>query len=96
LGSVCPGGRRGCGPVGAGQAAAAGSPVPTRVPAVLVHRLVHLWSRRQGRIRCAKDTGLRNMPKGFAQNQVWCEIVHLSVAVLVQVPHGICRTPPIN
>ena len=30
-------------------------------------------------IRCAKDTGLRNLPlKGFAQNQPWCEIVALA------------------
>ena len=33
-------------------------------------------ARCEDRIRCAKDTGLRNLPlKGFAQNQVWCEIV---------------------
>ena len=35
------------------------------------------------RIRCAKDTGLRNLPlKGFAQNQVWCEIVALACELL--------------
>ena len=34
-------------------------------------------------IRCAKDTGLRNLPlKGFAQNQVWCEIVALACELL--------------
>jgi hypothetical protein len=33
-------------------------------------------ARCEDRIRCAKDTGLRNLPlKGFAQNQLWCEIV---------------------
>jgi len=33
-------------------------------------------ARCEDRIRNAKDTGLRNLPlKGFAQNQVWCEIV---------------------
>jgi hypothetical protein len=35
------------------------------------------------RIRCAKDTGLRNLPlKGFAQNQLWCEIVALACDLL--------------
>ena len=34
-------------------------------------------------IRCAKDTGLRNLPlKGFAQNQPWCEIVALACELL--------------
>ena len=34
-------------------------------------------------IRCAKDTGLRNLPlKGFAQNQLWCEIVALACELL--------------
>ena len=33
-------------------------------------------ARCEDRIRGAKDTGLRNLPfKGYAQNQVWCEIV---------------------
>ena len=32
----------------------------------------------EDRIRCAKDTGQRNLHlQGFAQNQVWCEIVAL-------------------
>jgi hypothetical protein len=36
-------------------------------------------ARCEDRIRNAKDTGLRNLPlKGFAQNQVWCEIVALA------------------
>jgi hypothetical protein len=35
------------------------------------------------RIRGAKDTGLRNLPlKGYAQNQVWCEIVALACELL--------------
>jgi hypothetical protein len=34
-------------------------------------------------IRNAKDTGLRNLSlKGFAQNQVWCEIVPLACELL--------------
>jgi hypothetical protein len=33
-------------------------------------------ARCEDRIRGAKDTGLRNLPlQGFAQNQLWCEIV---------------------
>jgi len=36
-------------------------------------------ARCEDRIRCAKDTGLRNLPlKGYAQNQLWCEIVALA------------------
>jgi Transposase DDE domain group 1 len=35
-------------------------------------------ARCEDRTRCAKDTGLRNLPlKGFAQNQICCEIVAL-------------------
>lgn len=37
----------------------------------------------EDRIPCAKDTGLRNLPlKGFAQNQVWCQIVALACELL--------------
>jgi Transposase DDE domain group 1 len=40
-------------------------------------------ARCEDRIRRAKDTGLRNLPlKGFAQNQVWCEIVALACELL--------------
>ena len=40
-------------------------------------------ARCEDRIRCAKDTGLRNLPlKGFAQNQLWCEIVVLACELL--------------
>jgi hypothetical protein len=40
-------------------------------------------ARCEDRIRCAKDTGLRNLPlKGFAQNQLWCEIVELACELL--------------
>ena len=38
-------------------------------------------ARCEDRIRCAKDTGLRNLPlHGYDQNQIWCEIVALAVA----------------
>jgi len=40
-------------------------------------------ARCEDRIRNAKDTGLRNLPlRGFAQNQVWCEIVALACELL--------------
>jgi Transposase DDE domain group 1 len=40
-------------------------------------------ARCEDRIRCAKDTGLRNLPlKGFAQNQIWCEIVALACELI--------------
>jgi hypothetical protein len=36
-------------------------------------------ARCEDRIRNAKDTGLRNLPlHGFAQNQVWCELVAMA------------------
>jgi hypothetical protein len=40
-------------------------------------------ARCEDRIRNAKDTGLRSLPlKGFAQNQIWCEIVALACELL--------------
>jgi hypothetical protein len=40
-------------------------------------------ARCEDRIRNAKDTGLRNLPlKGFAQNQLWCEITALACELL--------------
>jgi Transposase DDE domain group 1 len=40
-------------------------------------------ARCEDRIRCAKDTGLRNLPlKGFNQNQLWCEVVALACDLL--------------
>jgi Transposase DDE domain group 1 len=40
-------------------------------------------ARCEDRIRAAKDTGLRNLPlHGFAQNQIWCEIVALACELL--------------
>jgi hypothetical protein len=40
-------------------------------------------ARCEDRIRNAKDTGLRNLPlKGYAQNQVWCEIVALACELM--------------
>src|SRR5215469_358910 len=40
-------------------------------------------ARCEDRIRCAKDTGLRNLPlTSYAQNQIWCEIVALACDLL--------------
>jgi hypothetical protein len=40
-------------------------------------------ARCEDRIRAAKDTGLRNLPlKGFAQNQLWCEITALACELI--------------
>ena len=40
-------------------------------------------ARCEDRIRCAKDTGLRNLPlQGYAQNQIWCEIAALACELL--------------
>jgi Transposase DDE domain group 1 len=40
-------------------------------------------ARCEDRIRAAKDTGLRNLPlHGFAQNQIWCEIVAMACELL--------------
>jgi hypothetical protein len=39
-------------------------------------------ARAEDRIRCAKDTGLTNLPlHDFAQNQIWCAIVALACEV---------------
>ena len=40
-------------------------------------------ARCEDRIRCAKDTGLRNLPlHGYDQNKIWCEIVALGCELL--------------
>jgi hypothetical protein len=45
--------------------------------------LRHRRARCEDRIRCAKDTGLRNLPlHGYEQNQIWCEIVALACELL--------------
>jgi hypothetical protein len=39
-------------------------------------------ARCEDRIRGAKDTGLTNLPlRDFAQNQIWCAIVSLALAL---------------
>jgi Transposase DDE domain group 1 len=40
-------------------------------------------ARYEDRIRCAKDTGLCNLPlHGFDQNQLWCELVAMASELL--------------
>ena len=40
-------------------------------------------ARCEDRIRCAKDTGLRNLPMhGYDQNQIWCQITALACELL--------------
>lgn len=40
-------------------------------------------ARCEDRIRAAKDTGLRNLPlRGFAQNQIWCELVAMACELI--------------
>jgi Transposase DDE domain group 1 len=53
-------------------------------------------ARCEDRIRCAKDTGLRNLPlHGYDQNQLWCEIVALACELLAWMAmlalHGTAR-----
>ena len=53
------------------------------------HELLHRQRARcEDRIRCAKDTGLRNLPlHGFAANQLWLEIVALAGDLLAWTQH---------
>ena len=40
-------------------------------------------ARAEDRIRCLKDTGMRNLPfHGYAQNQIWLEVVALAADLL--------------
>jgi hypothetical protein len=52
-------------------------------------------ARCEDRIRCAKDTGLRNLPlHGYAQNQIWCEIVALACELLAWMQLLALTGPP--
>jgi hypothetical protein len=48
------------------------------------HELLHrMRARAEDRIRCLKDTGLRNLPlHDFAANQIWLELVALAADLL--------------
>jgi hypothetical protein len=76
-------GARSC---GSPTSTAIGSPPSPRAPGVASSPSWNCGAdsgRCEERIRCAKDTGLRNLPlKGFAQNQLWCEIVPLAWELL--------------
>jgi hypothetical protein len=56
---------------------------------VAEHELIHrLRARAEDRIRCLKDTGLRNLPlQGFAANQIWLEIIALANDLLAWTQH---------
>jgi hypothetical protein len=47
-----------------------------------------LRARAEDRIRCLKDTGLRNLPlQGFAANQIWLELVQLAADLIAWAQH---------
>lgn len=56
---------------------------------VAEHELLHrLRARAEDRIRCLKDTGLRNLPlQGFAANEIWLEIIALANDLLAWTQH---------
>lgn len=56
---------------------------------VAEHELLHrLRARAEDRIRCLKDTGLRNLPlQGFAANEIWLEIIALAHDLLAWTQH---------
>jgi hypothetical protein len=44
-------------------------------------------ARAEDRIRCAKDTGLANLPlHDFAKNQIWCALVALACDLVPRLP----------
>jgi hypothetical protein len=62
----------------------------TNTPGTAIARLELRHRQRarcEDRIRNARDTGLRNLPlHGFAQNQIWLEIVQLALDLLAWMP----------
>jgi hypothetical protein len=54
-----------------------------------------LRARAEDRIRCLKDTGLRNLPlHDFAANQIWLELVALAADLLAWTQHlALADTP---
>jgi hypothetical protein len=60
------------------------------------HELLHRQrARAEDRIRCLKDTGLRNLPlHDFAANQIWLELVALAHDLLAWTQHlALADTP---
>ena len=52
-------------------------------------------ARAEDRIRCMKDSGLRNLPlQGFAANEIWLELVALAADLLAWTQHlALADTP---
>ena len=66
-----------------GTASPASPPTPRRGQLADLELRHRRRARCEDRIRCAKDTGLRNLPlHGFAQNQIWCELVAMACELL--------------
>lgn len=58
----------------------------------IAHRL---RARAEDRIRCLKDTGLRNLPlHDFTANQIWLELVALAADLLAWTQHLALHTTP--
>ena len=61
---------------------------------------LELRHRRRARcadrsIRCAKDTGPRNLPlQGFTQNQIWCQLVAMACELLARMQMLALDGPP--
>ena len=75
---------RSCGsPTSTGTGSPASPPTPARGQLADLELRHRRRARCEDRIRCAKDTGLRNLPlHGYDQNQIWCEIVALACELL--------------
>lgn len=60
------------------------------------HEVQHrLRARAEDRIRCLKDTGLRNLPlHDFTSNQIWLELVQLAADLLSWTQHLALTTSP--
>ena len=71
---------RSCGsPTSAGTASPPSPPTPGPGSSQTWNYATAGAARCEDRIRCAKDTGLRNLPlHGFEQNQIWCELVAMA------------------
>ena len=58
----------------------------------IAHRL---RARAEDRIRCLKDTGLRNLPlHNFTANQIWLELIALAADLLAWTQHLALHTTP--
>ena len=109
--STCRRGRRECGSSSArnartrarscGSPTSAGTGSPASPPRARTGQLADLELRHrrrarcEDRIRCAKDTGLRNLPlHGYDQNQIWCQIVALACELLAWTAMLALTGPP--